>query len=114
MSGWSLFLLAAGSGIILWAQATSGSTHQMREENKDKDITYEFNKGPYMFSRSPTHIGLGLALAGFALAINSSIMLGLAVIAFIVTRLVFIAKEEKLLIEKYGDSYRRYKKSVWF
>ena len=109
---WGLWLLIAATVLIFWAQKTSAGTHKVREENKDKNITHHFKKGPYIFSRSPTHIGLFLALIGFGQMINSLFMIALAVIAYLVSHSSFVNKQEILLEKKYSESYKDYKKSV--
>ncbi len=110
-----MLLLVLGTLLIFWAQYTSGSTHKVREEKKDiEDITHHFKKGPYAFTRSPTYIGLGLVVAGFGLTMNSGAVFILSVAAYLVCRYVFTRKEEQILEAKYGESYRKYKKAVWF
>jgi protein-S-isoprenylcysteine O-methyltransferase Ste14 len=64
--------------------------------------------GPYRFVRHPMYSGATLfALLGIALIFNSWIILLLPVLAYAVnSRLV--RKEEKIMMEFFGESYRRY------
>ncbi len=106
------WLLVIGTVLIVWAQSTSASTHKQRESNRDGNIVHHFKKGPYVFSRVPTHLGLLLALIGFALTVNSMFLIILSAIAFIITKNIILPKHEILLEQKYGSSYTEYRKSV--
>jgi len=97
-----LIMIILGSLLVYWAQSTSGNS-----KNK-----VGFENGPYKYLRSPTHFGLFVMTLGLALIINSPFSVFFTVIAHIVTKLIFIKKEEKLLEEKYGEDYLNYKKKV--
>jgi protein-S-isoprenylcysteine O-methyltransferase Ste14 len=97
-----------GSLLIYWAQKTS---RNLKKEEITKDI---FNKGPYRFSRSPTHWGLFFLIAGFGIMMNAFFIILLAFIAFLVSKLIFLKEEEVILVKKYGEPYLQYKKSVRF
>jgi protein-S-isoprenylcysteine O-methyltransferase Ste14 len=94
--------------LIFWAQRTS--------RNLDKsNLTKEsFQKGPYNFTRGPTHLGLFLLIIGFGFVANTIFVIFFTVVAFFITKLVFLKEQEMLLEERYGDPYREYKKSVRF
>lgn len=100
-----VFLLFATS-LIIWAQKTT------RKLNKESISKETFCKGPYRFSRNPTHIGLLFLLVGFGLVYNTPFVLLLSIIYFIVAKMSFLKEEEKILTEKYGDPYVEYKNSV--
>lgn len=99
-------LLAFATFLILWAQHTS---RNLNHGNISKET---FCKGPYCYTRSPTHWGLFMLMLGFGLIANSFFVVLLTVLAFVLTRLTFLAKEEQALTEKYGEPYREYQKSV--
>lgn len=103
------FMLIISSIIIYWAQSTSAN-YQQRVHKKEGRSHFEF--GPYRFLRSPTHFGLFVLTLGFALIINSLFSVIFTFIAYIITKLFFLKKEEKLLEKKYGEVYRDYKKKV--
>jgi protein-S-isoprenylcysteine O-methyltransferase Ste14 len=105
MGGILLFL---GTLLVLWAQKTS--------RNLDKgNITKEvFSHGPYCFTRSPTHWGLFFLMLGFGLMANAFFVILLTILSFLVTRFIFLKKEETLLVAKYGAPYMEYQKSVKF
>lgn len=98
---WATFL-------IFWAQHTS--------RNLDKgNITKEtFCRGPYCYTRSPTHWGLLLLLLGFGLISNAFFVVLFSVASFFISKFIFINAQEKILEEKYGAAYTEYKKAVRF
>jgi len=104
----SSVILLLSSMLILWAQKSS-------KKFKKEDLTAEsFKKGPYRFTRNPTNLGLFLSIICFGIIVNSVFVIIFAIIAFALSRFIFIKKEEELLKNKYGDSYLEYKKSVRF
>ncbi len=100
-------LLVAGPALIFWAQRTT------RDYKKDGTITKEvFSKGPYCYSRSPTHAGIMFLMLGFGLAANAFFIVVFTLISAVVTRFTFLRKEEAILEKKYGAPYLAYKKEV--
>jgi len=104
-------LLILGTYLIYWAQSTSRRTKKEREV-PEKISHAVFKQGPYTFSSSPTHLGLTLLSFGFALVVNSFMLVATTLAAYIITKLVFVKKEEEMLAEKYGEHYKTYKKSL--
>jgi len=99
-------LLVFATLLIFWAQHTSRNL-------KIKDLTKEtFCRGPYCYTRSPTHWGLFLLLLGFGIITNAVFVVLFTILAFIITRFTFLKKEEEALAEKYGSPYTEYRKSV--
>jgi len=102
-------MLVISSIIIYWAQRTS--SNYTKNINKDNTRS-QFEYGPYRYLRSPTHFGLFIMTLGFSLIINSLFSIIFTVIAYVITKLFFITKEEDLLEKKYGQVYTDYKKKV--
>lgn len=100
------FLLFAGSILILWAQETS---RNLTKKNLTKET---FCRGPYCYTRSPTHWGLFFLMLGFGIISNAVFLVLSTLLSFLITRFVFLEKEEKILAEKYGTPYLEYKKIV--
>jgi protein-S-isoprenylcysteine O-methyltransferase Ste14 len=98
--------LVLGSVLVLWAQKTS---RNLDIQNLSKE---SFHKGPYRYTRSPTHVGLFLLVFGFGVMINALFVIIATIIASIIAKFVFLEKQENVLIEKYGTHYLEYKKSV--
>lgn len=101
-----LMLLVLGTILILWAQETS---RNLTSENLSKD---SFRKGPYCFTRSPTHWGLFLLILGFGIISNALFLVLSTLISFLITRFIFLEKEEAILAHKYGTPYLEYQKIV--
>ena len=101
-------LLLFASYLIFWAQKTS------RNLNKENLTMDSFRRGPYYFTRSPTHLGIFLLIIGFGMVANTIFVIFFSVVAFFVTKLVFLKEQEMLLEERYGEPYREYKKIVRF
>lgn len=94
--------------LIFWAQSTS-------RKLDEKDLTKEsFCKGPYCYTRTPTHWGLFLLVLSFGVILNAFFVVLFTIVSFILTRFVFIKEQEKLLESKYGTPYLEYKKTVKF
>ena len=102
-------ILILASLLILWAQKTSRDL--AKTEKKDKEA---FCRGPYCYSRSPTHWGLFLLTLGFSIIADAGFVAIFTIIAFVISKLIFLRKEEAILAAKYGTPYLEYKKSVRF
>ena len=101
-------LLLFSAWLVFWAQKSS---HKLEKENITKET---FCRGPYCYTRSPTHLGLFLMILGFGFLTNSFFITFFAILSFITTKFTFLNKQEKILTEKYGAPYAEYKKSVRF
>lgn len=102
-------ILAGASFLILWAQNTSNKL-----DLKNEITALTFCKGPYYYTRTPTNYGLFFLVLGFSLVINALFLFVFTIIAFFITRFVFLRKQESILLEKYGEPYKEYQKKVRF
>lgn len=106
-TGFLILILA--TLIIFWSQHTS------RKLDATPTITKEtFCKGPYCYTRTPTHWGLFLLILGFGFILNAFFVIVLTVISFIISKMFFLKKQEAILEDKYGTPYLEYKKIVKF
>ncbi|MBM4447414.1 MAG: isoprenylcysteine carboxylmethyltransferase family protein [Chloroflexi bacterium] len=64
-------------------------------------------KGPYRFSRHPVYIGIFVQLIGVGIASASWTFLLLAAVLIFLWRFLAFA-EERICLERYGNSYREY------
>ncbi len=103
-----IVFLVLATLLIFWAQKTS---RNLDISHLTKDT---FCQGPYSYTRTPTSWGLFLLILGFGVMVNAFFIILLTVISFIVTKFVFLRKQEAVLAEKYGEPYLEYKKSVKF
>lgn len=107
--GVGIGLLVFASILIVWAQRSS--LHLAKAE----EVTAaNFCKGPYCYTRTPTHWGLFLLVLGFSLMINAFFITLFTIISFVITKLVFIKDQEAILERRYGDAYKEYKNKVRF
>jgi len=100
-----VFLIFA-SFLILWAQKTS---RNLDIKNLSKE---SFSKGPYRYTRSPTHWGLFFLMLGFGIIANAVFVILSTLISFLIAKFIFLKREEAVLAEKYGAPYLEYKKQV--
>lgn len=103
-----VFFLIFGTLLILWAQKTSKN---LKKENISKET---FCQGPYCYTRTPTNFGLFFLMLGFGMIINAFFIILFSFLSFIIAKVFFLDKQEKILEEKYGEPYREYKKTVKF
>lgn len=103
-----LALIILGSILIYWSQWSSAHTAKEQSANSNRNFAH----GPYKYSRNPTHIGISIMTLGLGFVINSIFSIIFIVLASIITKSIFLKKEEKLLEKKYGEVYRTYKEKV--
>ena len=103
-----LIFLFLASILVLWAQMTS------RNLNKENLTIDTFCRGPYCFTRSPTHWGLFLLTLGFGFVANAGFVVLCTIISFFITKFIFLKREEDILARKYGAPYLEYKKKIKF
>ncbi len=101
-----IILLILSSILILWAHKSS---RNFEINNLSKE---SFLKGPYRYTRHPTHWGLFFLMLGFAIIWNGLFVILSTLTSFLLTRHIFLEKHEKVMEEKYGTSYIEYEKAV--
>jgi protein-S-isoprenylcysteine O-methyltransferase Ste14 len=102
-------LVLIGLGIAVWARFYLGG-------NWSGSVTFKQNhelieSGPYRYVRHPIYTGVLIAVAGTACAIGQ----WRVVVGFVLTFIAFWHRsrlEERLMIEHFGDAYRRYREHV--
>lgn len=98
-----------GSILVYWAQST---TSQPKSEiTKERDTNFFF-RGPYKYTRNPTNLGLTTMSIGLGFLLNSLFSIIFIVITYLISRFIFIKKQDKILAERYGDVFTEYKKKV--
>jgi protein-S-isoprenylcysteine O-methyltransferase Ste14 len=109
MAGIGFVFLVLATILIFWAQNTSRALLGKGKE----DVTKEhFCRGPYCYTRTPTHWGLLFLILGFGFVANAFFVIMLTIVSFLLSKITFIKKQEMLLEEKFGAPYIEYKKSV--
>ncbi|MEI7709662.1 MAG: hypothetical protein WCI76_03025 [bacterium] len=103
-----VFLIVAPI-LIIWAQKSG------RDLRRAKEVTiHHFCVGPYCYTRVPTQWGLFLLVLGFGFVTNSFFVITFTAFAFLISKFLFMHKQEKVLEQKYGATYLEYKKKVKF
>ncbi len=69
-------------------------------------------EGLHARSRNPIYVGMLVIYAGLAILIDSLWALGLGVALFVYLRFFVIAREERYLERKFGETYLAYKRRV--
>jgi protein-S-isoprenylcysteine O-methyltransferase Ste14 len=98
-----VILITLGSILVYWAQSSSSVLE------KDENSEIKFNRGPYKYLRSPTHLGIFIMTLGLAMVINSLFSFLFVIIAHIISKIFFVKKQQKILEKKYGETYINYK-----
>lgn len=104
-AGFALLFLA--TILIVWAECTHH--HRLDPATVNKEALC---RGPYCYTRHPTHWGVFLLLLGFGILLNAFFVILFTIVGFALSKLVFLKKHDSILSEKYGRHYEEYKKSV--
>ena len=98
--GWLLFL--AGACFRWWGMLYISG-------HKDMQLVQQ---GPYSVCRHPLYLGTFLLGMSFGVLLHSVILLAGLLIASVVYLGITLPREERRLMELYGDAYRQYLRSV--
>ncbi len=104
-----IIMILIGSIFIYWAQSTTSSSKV--NNTKDRDLNF-FLRGPYKYTRNPTNFGLAIMSLGLGFLINSFFSIIFIIIAYLISRIIFIKKQDSILEERYGEVFRDYKQKV--
>lgn len=106
----------SGVIILITGFAIMGKAHDLFKKYK---TTLYFNESSHLItdgifskSRNPMYIGMFLFLLGTAVCFMNLFSLITPFIFLTAVNLIFIKKEEKMMAEKFGDEYLRYKSRV--
>jgi protein-S-isoprenylcysteine O-methyltransferase Ste14 len=69
-------------------------------------------EGVFSKTRNPMYVGMCILVLGFSIFSTNVIALSLPFIFIVLVSLIYIKKEEQLLIEKFGEEYLEYKNEV--
>lgn len=69
--------------------------------------------GPYARVRHPNYAALSLVAVGTALALASPLALALTCVVWLPIVIVRIAREERMLVERFGSAYAAYRRRTW-
>jgi protein-S-isoprenylcysteine O-methyltransferase Ste14 len=77
-----------------------------------KETTALITSGLFRLSRNPVYVAMSLVYAGLGILLDNLWILGLLVPVLAVIRYGVIAREERYLEGKFGQSYQRYRATV--
>ena len=97
-----------GLWFVLWAYWALGKNWAPSVSGVRKD-TVLVTTGLYGFVRHPIYLGIFISLSALALMVANLLVI-LPTIALLVVLYVSIDEEEVILIDRFGDEYREYKK----
>lgn len=102
-------MIVLGSILVYWAQSTTKTTKG--EFNKERDTNF-FLRGPYKYTRNPTNLGLTVMSIGLGFLINSFFSIVFIVFTYLISRFIFIKRQDAILAERYGSIFTDYKSKV--
>ncbi len=104
-----LVLVVLATAIIFWAAI---SARRLIKNISNGASINVFKTGSYRFSRNPTYLGLSFLVAGLGFIANSLPILIAALVAFALVHFTALKQEEQALEDKFGETYRGYKREV--
>lgn len=109
---WVVGLCVTGAGIalILWSAGLFAKAGTPIEPGRVS--TSLITAGPYRWSRNPMYTGMTLTLLGLVIVMGSAYGLVVVPAFVVVISTTFIRHEERMLDERFGNSYRKYQADV--
>lgn len=103
--------LISFSGFVLMGKARELFKKYQTTLNIEKS-DHLINEGVFSKTRNPMYLGMTILLSGLSIISTNVIALILPLIFMIIVRLIFIKREESLMLEVFGKDYLDYKKRV--
>lgn len=69
-------------------------------------------EGVFSKTRNPMYVGMSILILGFAVSSCNLLSLLLPFLFLLLIRIIFIAKEERIMLDTFGDEYLEYKKKA--
>lgn len=107
----AIVLTFAGVGLSIWARLILGENWSAKVTRK---VDHELiRSGPYAFVRHPIYSGLLLATIGTAIFVGEYRGL-IAVPLVLLSESIKARREERFMIEEFGQTYQEYREQTWF
>ena len=108
LTAFGAILILAGTSLAFAAQRVS----RVVTNPKYKATCPDLMQGPYAISRHPGSLSLIIMYVGFALVVNSLVMMALAIAFMLLLTIVFVPAEERVISELCPEAYAEYKTKV--
>jgi protein-S-isoprenylcysteine O-methyltransferase Ste14 len=109
--GAGLSIITAGVALRALAVRALGRSFGVRlGVREDQSLVFE---GPYRWIRHPNYTGLILVACGTAVSLSSPLALAAAIFLWLPILLLRIAREERMMIERFGQPYSVYMSRTW-
>ena len=102
------FVVACG---FSWTAARALGRHWRVDAGLDVDHTL-VQSGPYRLVRNPIYTSMLFAVAGTCLILAPLSLLPVAELVYLAGTEIRVRAEERLLLERFGDEFRRYRERV--
>ncbi len=112
---WITAFSVVGLGMLLTGTVLAFSAQKISRvvtNPQYKATCPDLMQGPYAYSRHPGSLSLIIMYVGFALIVNSWVMIVLAGMLVLALTLVFVPAQEKAISELCPESYAEYKSKV--
>lgn len=106
--------LAVGVGLVVGLTGLAFITWAVRAAGLNSLVSLEklVTRGPYAHTRNPMYVGWALLYLGTALAVQSIWLLSILPFTLAWTHFHDILKEERALLERFGQDYKGYQSCV--
>lgn len=104
-------IIAAGLVLRALAMRALGRSFGVRLAVRDDQALVD--TGPYRWIRHPNYAALMLVACGTAVSLSSLLALAVAVCMWLPVVLLRIAREERMMIERFDRQYRMYMSRTW-
>lgn len=111
LAGFGVLLMAAGEGIRLKGVHVAGGATRTRKVG----APVLYTDGPFAYVRNPLYLGNMMLYSGVVLSAGGPMVWPLlaVTVAFFISQYSFIISlEEETLLDRFGDSYRKYMDAV--
>ena len=109
-------LAAALAGVVLAGVLDGGAMRRFLRARTAlepwKPSSALVTSGPYRFTRNPMYVGMAALYLGIALAFGYLWSVALLAVVLVVIDRTVIAREERYLERRFGESYREYRTRV--
>jgi len=106
-------LTILGTILLTWGTLTIGVSRAEGNEISSSDKSHLITEGPYAYIRHPITLGFIFAIPGIAFTFDSVALLIMALL-YIPKMILLLLYEEKELMRRFGEIYKKYKDSVPF